>query len=85
MVTDLDDPILQELGRILAVSDVYEAITADRTYTAGRGFENPLRVRKVLEESHPDMERSIGELMSLHARRFPPYGFMPTVALSERS
>lgn len=83
-LADLDNPILHRLSSLLAVSDVYEAITAARTYTKGRGFEDPARVRQILEESHPTMSGNIAQLMSIHFRRFPPDGWMPTIDWSER-
>lgn len=82
---DLKDPTLIEIAKILAISDVYEAITAKRVYQKGRGFEDPARVEAVLRESHPDMPDQIDMLMSFHKlRRFPPDGFMPVAAPQEQ-
>jgi len=73
---DFLDAFLLDFGGILAISDVYEAITANRTYTHGIGFEDPAKVRQCLVDSHPKMGRRIEELMRLHLIRFPNNGWM---------
>ena len=74
----LDDPFLQRLTKLLAVADVYEAVTANRTYTKDQDFEDPKVVEATLLAAHPDMEVSIDRLMQLHFKRFPR-GIMPVV------
>lgn len=85
---DLASRDLNELGKLLAVSDVYEAVTAQRRYQGGLGFEDPAKVLEALEESHPDMGGQIEELMmGLHLRRFAPLGWMthPDVVVSSEA
>lgn len=76
---DLEDPQLIQIAQILAVSDVYEAITARRAYQKDKGFEDPAIIRRELTRSHgQNMPTQIDQLMDFHiSQRFAPDGWMP--------
>lgn len=56
------------LAPLLAIADVYEAITAHRGYYGNR-FDDPAEVEAALTAAHPDLEDARSVLMDLHARR----------------
>lgn len=80
---DLEDPAVQMLGKYLAVADVYEAISAQRPYTKGKGFEDPASIEAVLRRSHPDMGPQIDTIMALHRRRYGPDGWIPVAPAAD--
>ena len=80
---DLEDPQLQDLAKIIAIADDYEAMTARRKYQARRNLEDPAQIEQNIQESHPDLPELADELKRLHLLRFPPNGWMQPIGSDE--
>lgn len=80
LLDELEAPALQETTELIAVADVYDAITSGRSYNSGR-FDDPRMVRRVLEDSHPTRPREVDSLIAFHYVRFPG-GIMPGSGVS---
>lgn len=75
---DFDDARYQKLVKLLAVVDVYEAITGKRAYqTKSDQLDNPDKVRTILAHGFPEMSTVINRLMDIHAARFPATAAAP--------
>ncbi len=59
---------VSRLTSLLALADIYEAITAHRGYYGNR-FDNPDNVAAALEEAQPDLVEARAILMGLHMQR----------------
>ncbi len=78
---ELQDPELQQLGGLLGIADVYEAITANRSYNRDR-FKNPLKVLEALCETHGSLDAQVDHLLGIHLERFEDHGWMPDTVIA---